>query len=225
MSATAPNSSASWYPPVASEQRNYPYNCWWVAGLSSQIGRELLGRWLLDTPVLLYRKEDGSPVAIEDRCPHRAAPLSLGTLLGDDVQCGYHGFTFSSDGRCLRVPSMKAPPAAARVRSFPVIEQGPFIWIYLGDPDRIEEAPLPHVLEWVDDPSFAKVEGIMELSANYMLLKENVLDLTHFGYVHASSFKITDWVDPPRFTTDGDIVSYHATRFCRAARHCAGHAL
>lgn len=216
MSASAPNSTSSWDPPIAAEQRNYPYNCWWVAGLSSQIGRELVGRWLLDTPVLLYRKEDGSPVAIEDRCPHRAAPLSLGTLRGDDVQCGYHGFTFSSDGRCLRVPSMISPPAAARVRSFPVIEQGPFIWIYLGDPDRIEEAPLPHVLEWADDPSFAKVEGIMELAANYMLLKENVLDLTHFGYVHASSFKITDWVDPPRFTTEGDIVSYHQS-FSRSA--------
>jgi len=207
--ASLPRTAPSWDPPIPAGQRNYPYNCWWVAGLSSEIGRTLLGRWLLDTPVLLYRKEDGTAVAIEERCPHRAAPLSLGTLRGDEVQCGYHGFTFAADGRCVRVPSMSAPPAAARVRAFPVIEQWPFVWVYLDDPHRIDAVPPPHDLEWVKEPGFVAVEGCMEIAANYMLLKEYVLDLTHFGYVHATSFKITDWVDPPRFATEGDVTSYH----------------
>jgi phenylpropionate dioxygenase-like ring-hydroxylating dioxygenase large terminal subunit len=58
--------------------RNYPYNCWWVAAFGSEIGRSLLGRWLLDTPVVLFRREDGTVAALaalEDRCPHRQAPL------------------------------------------------------------------------------------------------------------------------------------------------------
>lgn len=202
---------AGWRPPRPAGERNYPFNCWWVAAFSNEVGRELQARWLLETPVLLYRREDGTAVALENRCPHRGAPLSLGCLKGNSVQCGYHGFTFDAAGQCINVPSMRAPLAAARVRAFPLIEQPPFIWIYLGDPERIEEVPAPHRLEWTEDDSFAVIHGRLDVGANYMLLKENVLDLTHFGYVHASTFKITDWVDPPAFRTEGDTTSYRQT--------------
>ncbi|MEY2927696.1 MAG: hypothetical protein RL367_2173 [Pseudomonadota bacterium] len=199
----------AWQAPTPRQGRNYPYNCWWVAGFSAEVGRDLLGRWLLDTPVLLYRTEDGRAVAIENRCPHRAAPLSLGCLKGDTVQCGYHGFTFALDGTCILAPSMDTALPAANIRAFPVIEQAPFVWAYLGDPAKIDEVPPPHRLEWTQDDAFAFVEGRMDIKANYMLLKENVLDLTHFGYVHAKSFGISDWVDPPRATTQGDVTGYH----------------
>jgi phenylpropionate dioxygenase-like ring-hydroxylating dioxygenase large terminal subunit len=197
-----------WTAPVPVEARNYPYHCWWVAGLSSEVGRTLLGRWLLDTPVLLYRREDGTAVALENRCPHRGAPLSLGCLKGDDVQCGYHGFLYGSDGACRNVPSMKAPLPAARLRSFALVEQPPYLWIWLGDPARITDAPPPPRIDWTGDPAFARIEGRMDVAANYLLLKENVLDLTHFGFVHATTFRITDWVDPPRFSSDRDSTGY-----------------
>lgn len=197
-----------WTPPTPPEARNYPYNCWWVAAFSNEVGQDLLGRWLLDTPVLLYRTVAGLVVAMENRCPHRGAPLNLGCRKGDAVQCGYHGFTFDTDGSCVDVPSMKAPLPAARIRAFPVIERDPYIWIYLGDPERIDDVPAPAQLEWTDDDQFALVHGRMDVDANYMLLKENVLDLTHFGYVHATTFKITDWVDPPAFSTSGETTSY-----------------
>ena len=205
----AENETQGWRAPMPREGRNYPYNCWWVAALSSEVGRDLLGRWLLDMPVLLYRTEDGRAVAVENRCPHRAAPLSLGCLKGDNVQCGYHGFTFSPDGACVDAPSMGTALPAATIRSFPVIEQNAFVWVYLGDPAKLNEVPPPHNLEWTEDPAFAFVQGRMDVKANYMLLKENVLDLTHFGYVHAKSFGISDWIDPPRSSTDGDVTSYH----------------
>lgn len=205
---TAQLQAASWHPPTGPETRNYPYNCWWVAAFSDEVTRDLLGRWLLDTPVLLYRTESGAAIAIENRCPHRGAPLSLGCLVGDEVQCGYHGFRFKPDGDSSYVPSMKKPLPAARVRAFPVIEQPPYVWVYLGDPEKLDEVPPPPALEWTRDPSFARVNGRMDVRANYMLLKENVLDLTHFGYVHATTFKITDWVDPPTFSTEGETTSY-----------------
>jgi len=184
-------------------------NCWWVAAFSDEVGEGLLSRWLLDTPVLLYRTRDGRAVAIEDRCPHRSAPLSLGQRQGDTVQCGYHGFTFGPDGRCVRVPSLKAVPPAIRVRGFPVLESAPFVWVYLGDPDALDSVPPPPTLDWAHDPAFVVIRGRMDIKANYMLLKENVLDLTHFGYVHAATFKITDWTDPPRMTGEGETVGYH----------------
>jgi phenylpropionate dioxygenase-like ring-hydroxylating dioxygenase large terminal subunit len=200
-----------WKPATNPAVRNYPYNCWWVAAFSDEVSRDMLGRWLLDTPVLLYRREDGTAVALENRCPHRGAPLSLGCLKGDDVQCGYHGFRFASDGTCIDIPSMKTPPASAKVRSFPLIEQAPYVWIYLGDPGTLDEVPPPPVLEWTSDEDFALVHGRMDIAANYMLLKENVLDLTHFGYVHAKTFGIIDWVDPPTFSSEGDTTGYRQT--------------
>ncbi len=170
-----------------------------------------MGRWVLDTPVLLFRRLDGSAVALENRCPHRGAPLTLGCLKGDHVQCGYHGFLFAADGTCINVPSMKTPPVSARIRGFPIIEQAPYIWIYLGDPEVMDEVPPPPVLEWTEDTEFALVQGRMDIDANYMLLKENVLDLTHFGYVHAKSFGITDWIDPPTFSSDVNTCGYRQT--------------
>jgi phenylpropionate dioxygenase-like ring-hydroxylating dioxygenase large terminal subunit len=189
-------------------ERNYPLNCWWVAGFSDEIVHDLVGRWLLDTPVLLYRKSDGTVSAMEDRCPHRAAPLSMGRLVGDSVQCGYHGFTFNQDGQCTLVPSTGRPLAMAKVRVFPVIENPPFVWVYLGDPEKIAEVPLPHQLDWAQDHRFSSVKGRLDVSANYILLKENVLDLTHFGFVHANSFKITDFVSSPSFETDAWTTTY-----------------
>jgi len=209
MASKVQATTAQWRAPTPPESRNYPYNCWWVAGYSSEIGRDLLARWLLDTPVLLYRTEDGRAVGIENRCSHRSAPLSLGCLKGDNVQCGYHGFTFAPDGACVRVPSTDAPLPAARIRAFPVIEHDPFVWVYLGDPERIDDVPPPHQLDWTRDTAFKFVTGRMDVAANYMLLKENVLDLTHFGYVHAKSFGITDWVNPPKLVQDGDQPGYH----------------
>ncbi|MEP6547430.1 MAG: aromatic ring-hydroxylating dioxygenase subunit alpha [Gammaproteobacteria bacterium] len=87
-------------------------------------------------------------------------------------------------------------------------ERAPFIWIYLGDPDALTAVPAAPVLPWTDDPSFSVICGRIDMAANFMLLKENVLDLTHFGYVHASTFKITDWVDPPKVAVEGDNVTF-----------------
>jgi phenylpropionate dioxygenase-like ring-hydroxylating dioxygenase large terminal subunit len=201
-------SETSWKPATDPAVRNYPYNCWWVAAFSDEITRDLLGRWLLDTPVLLYRREDGTPVALENRCPHRGAPLSLGCLKGDEVQCGYHGFRFAADGTCVDIPTMKVAPSSANVRTFPLVEQAPYVWIYLGDPAAMDDVPPPPVLEWTTDSAISILHGRIDIAANYLLLKENVLDLTHFGYVHAKTFGITDWVDLPNFTTEGDTTGF-----------------
>lgn len=208
MTALTRQSIPAWQPPVPAAARNYPMNCWWVAAFSDEVGEQPLGRWLLDTPVMLYRKADGTAVALEDRCPHRAAPLSLGCRRGDAIECGYHGFTFDADGSCIRVPSMKVVPSAIRVAAYPVIEHFPFVWIYLGDPAALPDVPAPPVLDWASDDVFSVVHGRMDIAANYMLLKENVLDLTHFGFVHAATFGITDWVDPPAVSVTDETVTY-----------------
>jgi phenylpropionate dioxygenase-like ring-hydroxylating dioxygenase large terminal subunit len=205
---SARSRAPAWQPPVPAAERNYPMNCWWVAAFSDEVGEAPIGRWLLDTPVMLYRKADGTTVALEDRCPHRSAPLSLGCRRGDAIECGYHGFTFDADGSCIRAPSMRVVPSAIRVAAYPVTESYPFVWVYLGDPERLHDVPARPVLGWAEDDSFSVIHGRIDIAANYMLLKENVLDLTHFGFVHAATFKITDWVDPPEVTSTDETVTY-----------------
>ena len=90
-------------------------NRWYVAGLSKEVSDRPLGRRLLDEPVVLYRTSNGTPVALEDRCCHRQAALSLGDIEGDNLRCGYHGLLFDGSGACIEVPSQKAIPPGAQV--------------------------------------------------------------------------------------------------------------
>jgi phenylpropionate dioxygenase-like ring-hydroxylating dioxygenase large terminal subunit len=89
-------------PRLADHLTPFIRNEWYVAAESAEVGRRPMDRTLLGHGVLLYRKLDGSPVALRNRCPHRSFPLSKGTLKGDDVVCGYHGLQFGSNGRCER---------------------------------------------------------------------------------------------------------------------------
>lgn len=85
-----------------------------MAALADEITRTPLARRLLGLPVMLYRRLDGTPVALEDRCAHRSFALSRGTLHGDTVVCGYHGACYDSTGQCIQVPSQaRVPPGAA----------------------------------------------------------------------------------------------------------------
>ncbi len=165
------------------ETRPYPLNCWYVAATSEEVDRKLLGRRLLGEQVLLYRQEVGTVVALEDRCVHRAMPLSLGYLVEDQVVCGYHGFTYASNGKCVRVPSQTNVPYGASVRAFPVREEPPFVWIWLGDPARAADAP-PPVLPWLRDEGWTTFGGTLHVEASYLLLHDNAMDLTHFPFVH-----------------------------------------
>src|SRR5260370_3840354 len=103
----------------------YLMNAWYVAALSSEVGPvALFHRKILDTSVLLYRKEDGKPVALHDRCPHRFAPLHLGKRHGDEVACLYHALRFDCSGKCTQNPHGNGHiPQAAQVKAFPLIEK------------------------------------------------------------------------------------------------------
>lgn len=193
--------------PYIEMNRNYPLNCWWVAAFSKDIEEKLHSTILLNIPVLLYRRKDGHVVSMEDRCPHRSLPLSMGTLKDDHITCGYHGFVFGPDGNCKLVPST-GHSIPACVKTYPVIESAPFIWIYLGDAEQLNNIPPPPKIDWCSDSSFVSRSGTTKTDCNYLLLKENVLDLTHVGYIHAKSFKVTDIIKAPPFEMTEETVGY-----------------
>jgi vanillate O-demethylase monooxygenase subunit len=163
---------------------NYPFNCWYVAATSDEVGQGLLARRLLDWPVVLYRRGSGDIVAMEDRCIHRAYPLSAGRRDGDRVVCGYHGFSYEPDGCLVDVPSQENVPPGARVRTYPVHEQSPFIWIWLGDPGVAALRPPPRVPWYADGAGWASTNEVLHVDANYLLLHEHYLDLTDVFVMH-----------------------------------------
>lgn len=209
---TAANATTGQRVPNGMLEANYPRNMWWVAGWSEEITDKPLGRRLLDMPVVLYRMSDGSVAALDDRCPHRWAPLSAGRVQADEIVCPYHGLRFSgSSGRCTLVPTQEIVPSTLNVRSYKVIEQYGVVWIWMGDPSKAETAPPPVDHFFTSDPQWSTLKGYFVLESNYMLLRENVLDLTHFPFLHETSFRQNDWVIIPEVETAESTVLYRAS--------------
>ena len=134
--------------------------------------------------MVLYRRDSGEVVAMEDRCVHRAYPLSEGRRDGDRVVCGYHGFSYDPDGCLVDVPSQENVPPGARVRTYPIHEQSPFVWIWLGDPGMAALRPPPRVPWYADGAGWASTHEVLRVEANYLLLHEHYLDLTDVFVMH-----------------------------------------
>jgi len=160
-------------------------NTWYVAAWDNEIEPgALFQRVLLNEPVLMFRDEAGKVQAISDRCPHRFAPLHMGKLLGNAVQCPYHGLEFNGQGRCTHNPHGDgAIPRAAVVKTYPVVEKYSLIWIWMGDLDRADEGCIPDFSS-LDPEHFYVGKRYLHVQANYVLETDNIMDLSHIQYVH-----------------------------------------
>jgi phenylpropionate dioxygenase-like ring-hydroxylating dioxygenase large terminal subunit len=162
--------------------RTMPTDCWYAPAASSQVDRDLLAVRAAGLPVVLYRTEAGSVVALEDRCAHRAYPLSAGELIGDSVRCGLCGFVYGADGRCVSVPTQPHVPYGAQVASYPVREADGLVWVWLGEPGRAALHRIPE-LPWLDDDGWSTVSGEEDVLASFLLLHENFADVTQVPFV------------------------------------------
>ncbi len=156
-----------------------------MVGWSSELTEgKFVHRKLSNEPVLVYRLQNGQPAAIADRCAHRFVPLHLGTQVGDTIQCGYHGLCFGPDGRCVKNPVEGAViPKAAKVRAYPIVERYGILWVWLGEPEKVDEGKIPDYAFLVD-PRRTTVSGYTLTKANYQLAIDNLTDLTHIQFVH-----------------------------------------
>jgi phenylpropionate dioxygenase-like ring-hydroxylating dioxygenase large terminal subunit len=161
-------------------------NCWYVAGRAAEIGRPPLARKLLGVEVALFRTEAGAPVAMRNRCPHRSFPLARGRLVGDRLVCGYHGMEFGTDGVCAHMPALTNAPAFAIVQTYPIADRGPLTWIWMGAPDLADEALIPDT-SWLSDPAWGTVTGSFRINSDYVAMHENLIDQTHFPFLHPGS--------------------------------------
>jgi vanillate O-demethylase monooxygenase subunit len=159
-------------------------NAWYVASWAADVTDKPFARTFLDEPVVLFRDSAGRIAAIEDRCCHRGFPLVHGRVVGDVIQCGYHGLEFDRTGRCVRIPHQDMVPGNAVVRSYPVVEQDDLIWIWMGEASQADPSgitPYPWHKEWPYKASTYHVE------CSYELIIDNLLDLTHLAFVHSNT--------------------------------------
>jgi phenylpropionate dioxygenase-like ring-hydroxylating dioxygenase large terminal subunit len=171
-------------------QHTFLKSCWYVAGWSSDLpANQLLACTIADESIVAYRKRDGSMAALEDRCCHRFAPLSLGRLEGDDLRCMYHGLKYHSSGACIEIPGQKVVSRKMRVKSYPVLEKHGWIWIWIwmGDPALADPSLVPAAVG-PEDPAWTLRCGQMDYQSNCLLINDNLTDFTHLAYVHAKSF-------------------------------------
>lgn len=160
-------------------------NAWYVACWSGEVPpNQMFHRKLLGDDVVMYRKADGTPVALHDRCPHRFIPLHLGQLQDDVIECCYHGLKFDCSGRCVHNPHGDGKiPAAAKVRSYPVVERHGILWIWMGEQEA-DAGRIPDYSMLDAEQGYHVTRGGIHLDANYILMGENLLDLSHVAYLH-----------------------------------------
>jgi len=159
-------------------------NHWYAVARSSEVKADPVGLTLWYRGIVLYRDQTGQIHALEDRCPHRSVKLNTGKVVGDRLECQYHGWQIGPQGDCVAVPylaeNQKLP--TCRVHRYPVREQAGFIWVFPGDPalaDSVQPLDLP---EW-DHLNYIASVTLIDCQGHFSYLIENLMDMYH-GHLH-----------------------------------------
>jgi vanillate O-demethylase monooxygenase subunit len=161
-------------------------NAWYIGALTQEVTRLApFSRRILGEPVVFLRARSGEVAALHDRCPHRFAPLSLGRIRNDEIHCGYHGMAFDKTGRCVLNPTQPAEtiPDNVRVKTYPLVERHGLLWIWMGEPSAADPDKIPNYWQY-HHSEWAAATAHMRVEANYLLLIDNLIDLTHIAFVH-----------------------------------------
>jgi phenylpropionate dioxygenase-like ring-hydroxylating dioxygenase large terminal subunit len=197
-------------------------SAWYVAACDGEVTRTLTPVEILGEHLVLYRKLDGSPVALEDTCPHRKLPLSMGRIKDDEVECGYHGLTFNGHGECTRIPGSRNLSRSVHVRSYPAVSRYGLVWLWMGEAKDADPSRIFPVEHW-DDPAWDKNQGgSMTVECNYLYITDNLLDPSHVAWVHRTSFgndaneeipidvrEAPDGITASRWTYDSEVPPFY----------------
>jgi phenylpropionate dioxygenase-like ring-hydroxylating dioxygenase large terminal subunit len=159
-------------------------NHWYAVARSAEVQDKPLGVVLWQQPIALYRDSSGQIHALSDRCPHRFVKLSRGAVIGNDVECAYHGWRFNGTGHCTAVPYLgeKQKLSTCQIRSYPVREQDGFIWVFPGELAEAEARSPMQVPEW-DHLNYIASVTTIDAKAHFSYLIENLMDMYH-GHLH-----------------------------------------
>lgn len=171
---------------------------WYVVAWSRDLDYKPLAITVLNEELVVFRDPAGQVAVLEDRCAHRHLPLSLGCLDAGGIRCGYHGLVFDAGGKCVEVPSQANIPPKARVRAYPAIDKFGWVWVWMGDPQSADPAAIPDFSR-LQSAGFRAVGGKNHVLADYRLVTDNLMDLSHVGFVHQST------IGNPEFSGKSDL--------------------
>jgi phenylpropionate dioxygenase-like ring-hydroxylating dioxygenase large terminal subunit len=192
-------------------------NTWYVAMWAQDLEPgQVTQRVILDEPIALFRKTDGTVAAITDQCAHRFAPLSRGAVCGDSLQCPYHGLQYDAGGQCVVNPhgSGRITPAL-HLRSYPVVERHSILWIWMGD-QPAEPTRIPDFSHLDDDaPGVVSKRDWMVIDVDYRLMADNLLDLSHVNFLHDGLLGHAGMIDAEVDIHEDDDGTLYVTRISR----------
>ena len=182
-------------------------NRWYVAAWDGEVANAPLARMICNEPIVLYRKLDGTAVAMRDACPHRLLPLSMGMREGDNIRCKYHGMVITPEGKPCEMPlTHERVNEKITTPVYSVVEKHRYVWVWIGEPEKADENLVPDFWPcsaegWVFDG------GYMKVNCDYRLFIDNLMDLTHETYVHMGSIGQKELMEAPLETrVEGDEV-------------------
>lgn len=163
-------------------------NCWYVVAWDNEIKADaLFSRRIINVPLVLWRDSQNAIVALEDRCCHRGAPLSLGRKEGADcVRCMYHGLVFDQTGHCVSAPAQERIPPAMSVKRYASVERHSWVWVWMGNPADADESLIP-ATPYLDHPLWRSKQGYIHYNVNYLLIADNLLDFSHLPFLHPTT--------------------------------------
>jgi phenylpropionate dioxygenase-like ring-hydroxylating dioxygenase large terminal subunit len=208
-------------------------NMWYPVCQSVQVKQQPLGIHRLGRDLVLWRDSRGTIHAHDDRCLHRGAKLSVGTVMNDSLRCAYHGWCYDTIGQCTTIPTSKTAQAklAPRLRllSFEAQERAGLVWAYFSETDA-PPAPSLVIPEELENPAYTGFICEAVWKANWILILENLADPMHGPFLHGQSLTLSRGVleDDMRTkrTADGFIVEREGQRgvnfdwsefYCRAS--------
>ena len=163
-------------------------NHWYAVASERELDRGPVGRTLLNRRLAIYRDASGGVVAVPDRCPHREAPLSAGSVADGRLRCAYHGWEFGAGGRCERIPSADPAfpiPETAHLSRMAVRVRYGLVWVCPGHGDGSEPPPIAQD----EDPSYRRINNPVEVwRTSATRMTDNFLDISHFPWVHRGTF-------------------------------------
>lgn len=193
--------------------RNEWYTAAWSNELPKGVEAKPLARTICGEPIVLFRDAHGKAAALEDRCSHRGAPLRCGEVVAEGLRCGYHGLVFDGRGHCVQIPGQSTIPPQAHIKAYPVVERDEFIWIWIGDPALADPGTLVSYLYNNDYKNWPHKPERYHVQCNFMLLIDNLMDLTHLGYVHKGTIG-----GDPKTHVEAKMTTEHTPRGVRYTR-------
>jgi phenylpropionate dioxygenase-like ring-hydroxylating dioxygenase large terminal subunit len=177
-----------------SEGQVFVRNAWYMAAWSTEVGECPLGRTIMDEPIVFFRDSEGQASAMWGLCAHRHYPLAGADVVGDRLVCPYHGFEYDGQGGCAHIPAQAHTPRQFRLKTYPLVERYDALWVWMGDPALADPAEIPALerIGWGVEGWRSQPNAMTYLKARWPLIVDNLMDLSHIGFLHRASLQQPD---------------------------------